>query len=166
MKKIGVLSDTHGFWDEGLDVFFADCDEIWHAGDIGSLELADRISKFKPLRAVHGNIDDHRVRISYQNFLHFKVEEVKVLMTHIGGIPGRYDIQAKPLIETLPADIFVCGHSHILKVKFDKKHNFLYINPGAAGNSGFHAVKTAIRFVIDGESIRDMEVWEKMRKGH
>jgi hypothetical protein len=166
MKRIGLLSDTHGFWDDGLNNFFADCDEIWHAGDIGGIELADKISTVKTFRAVHGNIDDHRVRISYPRYLHFKVEDVKVLITHIGGIPGRYDIQAKPLIEQLAADLFICGHSHILRVKFDKKYNFLYVNPGAAGNSGFHTVKTAVRFVIDGNNIKDMEVWEKERKGH
>lgn len=166
MRRIGLLSDSHGFWDDGLDAFFENCDEIWHAGDIGTLELADRISKFKPLRAVHGNVDGHRVRICYPNFLHFKVEDVKVLITHIGGIPGKYDLQARQLINTLPADLFICGHSHILRVKFDKKHNFLYVNPGASGNSGFHTVKTAVRFIIDGNSIKEMEVWEKGRKGH
>jgi len=166
MKRIGLLSDTHGFWDDGLDKFFADCDEIWHAGDIGTLELADRISKFKPFRAVHGNIDDFRIRLNYPHFLHFKAEDVNVLITHIGGIPGRYDVQAKLLLDQLPVDIFICGHSHILRVKFDKKRNFLYVNPGAAGNNGFHTVKTAVRFVIDGSNIKEMEVWEKVRKGH
>ncbi|MCB8964201.1 MAG: metallophosphoesterase family protein [Bacteroidales bacterium] len=166
MLRVGLLSDTHGFWDEGLNSFFADCDEIWHAGDIGNLELADAIAQFKPLRAVHGNIDDSRVRLCYPHHLHFNVEGVNVLITHIGGVPGKYDIQAKPLIERLPVDLFICGHSHILRVKFDKKRNFLYVNPGAAGNSGFHTVKTAVRFVIEGGNIRDMEVWEKARKGH
>ncbi|MGD9977932.1 MAG: metallophosphoesterase [Bacteroidales bacterium] len=166
MKRVGLVSDTHGFWDEGLNIFFADCDEIWHAGDIGNLELADKMATFKPLQAVFGNIDDQKLRRQYPQYLHFKVEDMNVLITHIGGIPGKYDARVKPLIAELPIDIFICGHSHILRVKFDKKYNFLYVNPGAAGNSGFHTVKTAVRFSVVGDKITDMEVWEKKRDGH
>lgn len=163
MKQIGILSDTHGFWDEGLTDFFSTCDEIWHAGDIGSLELADKINAFKPLRAVYGNIDDYKVRRVYPIFQRFTVENVEVLMTHIGGRPGRYDKGIMEQLKQKSPNIFVCGHSHILTVKFDKQKNFLYINPGAAGNSGFHHVKTALRIKIDGKNISDLEVWEKTR---
>lgn len=163
MKQIGLLSDTHGVWDDALVAFFATCDEIWHAGDIGNVETADKIAAYKPLRAVHGNIDDSKVRIVYPKCQYFKVEEVGVLMMHIGGTPSNYDADAKALFERNPVGLFVCGHSHILKVKFDKKNNFLYMNPGAAGNFGPHRVRTALRFVIDGNGIKDLEVWERKR---
>ncbi|QKG80410.1 metallophosphoesterase family protein [Tenuifilum thalassicum] len=163
MKSIGIVSDTHGFWDNGLNDFFAECDEIWHAGDIGSLELADRINTFKQLRAVYGNIDDHKTRLAHPEFQRFSVENVSVLITHIGGKPGRYEPRVKEQLLKNPVKIFVCGHSHILRVQFDKAFNMLYINPGAAGNNGFHQVKTALRLKIDGENIFDLEVWEKKR---
>jgi len=163
MKAIGILSDTHGYWDESLFDFFESCDELWHAGDIGSLELADKISNFKPLRAVHGNIDDYKTRLSYPEFQLFRIENTNVLITHIAGTPGRYEPKVKEILTANNIKVLVCGHSHILRVKYDKKWDLLYINPGASGNSGFHRVKTAIRLKIDGEKLFDLEVWEKKR---
>lgn len=166
MKKIGLLSDTHGHWDERLAAFFEECDEIWHAGDIGSIEVADTISKFKPFKAVHGNIDDHKLRVVYPKIQRFICEEVDVFITHIGGTPSRYEPFVIPIIEANPPKLFICGHSHILKVMYDKKRNFLYINPGAAGISGFHKFRTAIRFSIDYKEIKDLEVLEIPRNSH
>lgn len=160
MKRIGLLSDTHNWWDDRYEKYFADCDEIWHAGDIGSLELADRFAKLKPFRAVYGNIDGQEVRQEYPEFLRFKIEEVEVLMTHIGGYPGRYSPKAKSVLEIKPPQLFISGHSHILKVMFDKKLNCLHINPGAAGNHGFHTVRTLVCFTIEGKNIKDLEVIE------
>lgn len=164
MKRIGLLSDTHGVWDDEMARFFADCDELWHAGDIGGLEIADKIAAYKPLKAVYGNIDDAKVHIVYPKFQYFKVEEVNVLMTHIGGTPNNYEAEVQRYLDEHKTNIFVCGHSHILKVKFDKKNNLLYMNPGASGNFGPHRVRTAVRFIIDGANISDMEVWEKKRQ--
>ena len=163
MIRIGLLSDTHGVWDDSLISFFSNCDEIWHAGDIGSLELADKIAAYKPLRAVYGNIDDSKVHIVYPKYQYFKVEGVNVLITHIGGTPNNNDPIARSLIDQFPPNLFICGHSHILKVKFDKKENFMYMNPGAAGNFGPHRVRTAVRFVVDGANISDLEIWEKKK---
>lgn len=160
MKRIGVLSDTHGYWDEKLASFFQSCDEIWHAGDIGNIETADAISKQKPLVAVHGNIDDSNVRRSYPQFQRFMCEQVDVLITHIGGYPGKYERSVREIFDGNPPTLFICGHSHILKVIFDKKYNLLHINPGAAGRSGFHLVRTAVRFEIDGNNIKNLEVLE------
>lgn len=164
MQTIGLLSDTHGWWDEKYATYFASCDEIWHAGDIGSADVALRLSAIRPLRAVCGNIDGYPVRQMYPKTLHFTVEDVSVMMTHIGGYPGRYEpaIRAE-LYETKP-QLFVCGHSHILKVLFDKRLNCLCLNPGAAGKSGFHTVRTLMRFVIDGADIRDMEIIELAKR--
>lgn len=160
MIKIGLLSDTHGWWDEKYMAYFHVCDEIWHAGDIGSLSVANNLAAIKPLRAVYGNIDGQDLRITYPKIAHFPVEEVRVMMTHIGGYPGRYEpaIRAE-LYDTRP-QLFISGHSHILKVMFDKRLNCLHINPGAAGKSGFQTVRTLIRFVIDNTQIKDMEVIE------
>ena len=163
MKKIGLLSDTHGHVDEKIIEFFRDCDEIWHAGDIGIIETADKISKKKPLLAVYGNIDGQDVRITYPKIQSFTCEEVRVLMTHIGGYPGKYRKEMKELIKELKPNLFISGHSHILKVIFDKRNELLHINPGAAGKSGLHKYQTAIRFVIDGKEIKDLEVFEKNR---
>lgn len=163
MKKIGLLSDTHGLIDEKILDFFKDCDEIWHAGDIGNIETANKIEQYLPLKAVFGNIDGHEVRISYPRFQNFKIEDVKVLMTHIGGYPGKYEKEINELFKTETPDLFICGHSHILKVIYDKKYNLLHINPGAAGKSGLHKKQTAVRFVINGNDIKDMEIWEKDR---
>lgn len=164
MQTIGLLSDTHGWWDEKYATYFASCDEIWHAGDIGSADVALRLSAIRPLRAVCGNIDGYPVRQMYPKTLHFTIEDVSVMMTHIGGYPGRYEpaIRAE-LYETKPR-LFVCGHSHILKVMFDKRLNCLCLNPGAAGKSGFHTVRTLMRFVIDGADILDMEIIELAKR--
>ncbi|HNW52198.1 MAG TPA: metallophosphoesterase family protein [Prolixibacteraceae bacterium] len=163
MKRIGILSDTHGFIDPAIYTFFAECDEIWHVGDFGNLETLNTLAKFKPLRGVYGNIDGQEIRVIFKKHLKFRCEEVKVWMTHIGGYPGHYDQSVKPGIVTDPPDLFISGHSHILKVMYDKKLKFLHINPGAAGNTGFHQVKTLLRFVIDGKNIRDLEVMEIKR---
>lgn len=163
MKRIGLLSDTHGFINPRLFTFFENVDEIWHAGDIGNLETADKLAGFKPLKAVFGNIDGHEVRAVYPLHQRFMCEETDVWITHIGGYPGHYENGIKPEIFTNPPNIFICGHSHILKVIYDKKLDFLHINPGAAGNKGFHNVCTALRFVIDGKDIRDLEIWEMKR---
>ena len=160
MTRIGLLSDTHGLLDARVLEHFRDVDEIWHAGDIGSEEVLRRLREFKPTRAVYGNMDSGDVRYSLSEFYHFRVEEVEVLMTHIGGYPGKYDRNALQLIDRYQPDIFVCGHSHILKVVRDEKRNMLVINPGAAGIQGFHLVRTALRFHIDQGRIHDMEVFE------
>jgi uncharacterized protein len=163
MRYIGLLSDTHSHFDDGLAAFFKPVDEIWHAGDFGNLETAQKIAKLKPLKGVYGNCDDTKIREYHPYIQLFQCENVKVLMMHIGGYPGRYDFKALQLIEAHRPNLFVCGHSHILKIINDKKYNMLTINPGAAGLQGFHLVRTALRFRIDGERIYDMEVgeWEK-----
>ncbi|NOX85545.1 MAG: metallophosphoesterase family protein, partial [Chlorobi bacterium] len=140
------------------------CNEIWHAGDIGNLETADSLANIKPFKAVYGNIDGADVRSVYKEYEIFNCEDVKVLMIHIGGYPGRYNPFARQLIEKYRPGLFVTGHSHILKVMPDRKYNLLYINPGSAGKQGLHKVLTAVRFVIDGEKIRDLEVLEIDRK--
>ena len=164
MKRIGILSDTHGTFDEPLRNFFREVDEIWHAGDIGSLELADEIAAFKPLRAVWGNIDGGMARRVYEEFCYFRCEEVTVLMTHIGGYPRRYAPRALQRIQSARPKLFIAGHSHILKVQFDPVYQLLAINPGAAGLYGFHKVRTAIRLTIDGADMRDLEVLELPRQ--
>jgi len=160
MKKIGLLSDTHGYWDEKFETYFASCDEIWHAGDIGSMELAVRFEALKPFRAVYGNIDDYKTRVVYPQNLRFTIEKVEVLMTHIGGYPGRYDPSIRGQLLARPPKLFISGHSHILKVMYDKKLDCLHMNPGAAGKYGFHRVRTLLRFVLDEGDIRDLEVIE------
>lgn len=165
MKRIGIISDTHGTFDDRLREFLKDVDEIWHAGDIGSLELADTIAAFKPLRAVSGNIDGGVTRRVYPDFLSFTCEEVPVLMTHIGGYPRRYDPRAVQRIQALRPKLFIAGHSHILKVQYDPVYDLLVVNPGAAGEYGFHRTRTAVRLVIDAGQMRDMEVGEWPRRG-
>jgi len=161
MKRIGLLSDTHNWWDDKYRKYFSDCDEIWHAGDIGSLDLALQFESLgKPFRAVYGNIDDAKVRASYPEFLRFSSDGVDVLMTHIGGYPGKYDPRVRSILQADPPRLFISGHSHILKVMFDKKLNCLHINPGAAGKYGFHKTRTLIRFVLDEGKVRDLEVIE------
>lgn len=160
MKRIGIISDTHGTFDDTLQEFLKDVDEIWHAGDIGTLELADRIAAFKPLKAVSGNIDNALTRRVYPDFLAFRCEGVDVLMTHIGGYPRRYDPRAVAKIQSLHPKLFIAGHSHILKVAYDSVYDLLAVNPGAAGNYGLHRVRTAIRLVVDGDQMREMEVGE------
>ncbi|MBR1465014.1 MAG: metallophosphoesterase family protein [Bacteroidaceae bacterium] len=160
MKRIGLLSDTHGYWDDRYTKYFSECDEIWHAGDFGSSEIADRLSALKPLRGVFGNIDGHDLRMRFSEKYRFKCEEVEVLMKHIGGYPGHYDPSIRGSIFARPPKLFISGHSHILKVVYDKTLGCLHINPGAAGISGFHKVRTLVRFTIDGTEIKDLEVIE------
>ncbi len=163
MKRIGLLSDTHGWLNPKVFEFFKDCDEIWHVGDIGGTDVADSLLAFKPLRAVYGNIDDHKIRLMFNWINIFTIENVKVMMTHIGGYPGHYEPGIKELIIKEKPNIFISGHSHILKVMNDKELNLLHINPGAAGNSGFHKIITMLRFQIDGSDIKNMELYEKRR---
>ena len=160
MIKIGLLSDTHCYIHPKVYDFFASCDEIWHAGDIGYIATADELNAFKPLTAVFGNIDGHIVRATYPESLVFNCEDVKVYMTHIGGYPDKYAKQAKEIIKLEVPSLFISGHSHILKVMYDKKNELLHINPGAAGKSGFHQVITMVRFTIDGINIKDLEIIE------
>ena len=158
---IGLISDTHGVFDPQFREFFAPVDQIWHAGDFGGgMDLAAEIAKFKPLVGVAGNCDNYDLRFTHPMHRFFECEGMKVLMTHIGGYPGRYDPWARKLIDEYRPDIFICGHSHILKVVRDPKRNMLVINPGAAGIQGFHVVRTAVRFVIKDGQISDMELFE------
>ena len=164
MKKIALLSDTHGYLDTNIFKYFDAVDEIWHAGDIGNIGLTDELEKIKPLRAVYGNIDGQDVRKVHPLHQRFFCEEVDVWITHIGGYPGHYSPFVRNEIITNPPQLFICGHSHILKVMFDKKLNLLHMNPGACGIHGFHKVKTLLRFAIDGEKIKDLEVVELGKK--
>ena len=160
MTRIGLLSDTHGYWDERYVRHFESCDEIWHAGDIGSIEVADRLAAFRPLRAVYGNIDGRELRLRFPQTLRFEVEGAQVLIKHIGGYPGHYDPSVRGSLLTRPPQLFISGHSHILKVKYDKTLSMLHINPGAAGKQGFHRVRTLVRFVVDQGCFSDLEVIE------
>ncbi len=160
MKKIGLLSDTHSHLEESVFKYFKDVDEIWHAGDIGNLEIVEKLEDFKPTKAVYGNIDSKEVRFVYPENLRFDCEGMDVLITHIGGYPGRYNKRVTSIFEENPPQLFICGHSHILKVMMDKKYNFLHINPGACGNIGIHKVKTLIRFAIDKGKVKDLEAIE------
>ena len=160
---IGLLSDTHFTFDAPLHSFFEEVDQIWHAGDFGGIETADAIAAYKPLTGVYGNCDNHKVRLVYPKIQYFEIEKIRVLMLHIGGYPGRYDHQAHTLITAHRPQLFICGHSHILKIMNDSKHNLLHINPGAAGNYGIHTLRTAVRFRINAGKITDMEVWEQAR---
>ncbi len=205
MTRIGLLSDTHGYLDQRVFEHFRDVDEIWHAGDVGTMEVLQSLREFKPTRAVYGNMDGGDVRYSLSEFYRFRVEDVQVLMTHIGGYPGRYNAWLLPMFqkslqclpdsqnpqpqqdsqasqlsqnpqsaqpsqgaEPIPAkdriDLFVCGHSHILKVQYDSHYRFLTMNPGAAGTQGWQTVQTLLRFTIDGSQIRDLEVIELERR--
>ena len=157
---IGVISDTHKYFDDNIKNFLKDVDLVLHAGDFGDLETAQEIAGFKPLKGVYGNCDGNEIRYEHPYTQVLDIEGVKILMMHIGGYPGRYDYRAMQLINAHRPNIFICGHSHILKVIFDNKFNCLTINPGAAGISGFHVVRTAIRFHIDNGEIHDMEVGE------
>ena len=160
MKRIGLLSDTHGFIHPKVSGFFKDCDEIWHAGDIGNIETSGKLAKIKPLKAVYGNIDGGPLRIEFKEVETFFCEDVKVLIIHIGGYPGRYSPMARKLIEEHRPKLFISGHSHILKVMPDRKNDLLHINPGSAGKTGLHQVITMVRFVIDGKNIKELEVLE------
>ena len=163
MTKIGLLSDTHGWLNPAIYDFFKDCDEIWHAGDIGSDDVAIELSAFKKLRAVYGNIDDWEIRADYPQFQIFKVEDVKVVMTHIGGYPNAYAPGIRQMLLEERPDIFISGHSHILKVMRDPKLNLLHLNPGAAGMKGFHKKVTMLRFQIDGKEATNLEIYEADR---
>ncbi|MCF6185007.1 MAG: metallophosphatase family protein [Bacteroidales bacterium] len=163
MTKIGLLSDTHGYIDDKLLDFFKNVDEIWHAGDIGDYSVIEKLEKFKPLRAVAGNIDGRDIYTRFPDHNRFKIEETDVWITHIGGYPGNYDRKVKPEIFRNPPRLFISGHSHILKVIFDDKLNCLHINPGAYGKSGFHKVRTAVRFDIKGRDFLNMEILEVKR---
>lgn len=163
MIRIGLLSDTHNYIHSRIPLFFKDCDEIWHAGDIGSLSVANDLEKLKPLKIVYGNIDGFDVRAVYPKEIRFLCEGVDVWITHIGGYPGKYDPEVKSRIFANPPKLFICGHSHILKVIYDKKLQLLHINPGAAGKYGIHHLITAIRFVIEGTNIKDLEILELTR---
>ena len=163
MKKIGILSDTHCTIIPQVYSFFKDVDEIWHAGDIGNIETAEQLAAFKPLRAVYGNCDDHIVRLQYPEDQFFHIEDVDVYMTHIGGYPGKYMPEIRYILAEKKPDLYICGHSHILKVINDPKLHLLHINPGAAGQTGFHKKITMVRFVIDGKTFKDMEIFEMDR---
>ena len=156
--KIGILSDTHAYWDEKYLHYFEPCDEIWHAGDIGSMEVAEKLASFRTLRAVHGNCDGGDLRRIYPEKLRWKCEDVDVLMTHIGGYPGHYDRKIISTLYASPPKLFIAGHSHILKIQYDKTLNLLHINPGAAGQQGWHKERTLIRLAIEGNKIADCEV--------
>ena len=160
MKTIGLMSDTHGYLDDKVFKYFDTCDEIWHAGDFGTLEVADKLAAFKPLRGVYGNIDDKNIRLTYPEHLRFNCEDVDVWMTHIGGYPGNYNPRLRNEIYTKPPKIFICGHSHILKVMYDKKIGTLHLNPGAAGKQGWHKMRSLLKFCISEEKIHTLEVVE------
>ena len=161
--RIGLLSDTHNYLDPSVFEHFKDVDEIWHAGDVGTAAITDELAAFKPVRAVYGNIDGTDIRQLFPEHLKFRCEEMKVWMTHIGGYPKRYDARVKAEIQRNPPDLFICGHSHILKVIYDKKLNLLHINPGAAGKYGLHTVRTLVRFSVEGKEIKDLQVIEMKR---
>lgn len=158
MTRIGIISDTHSYWDERYRKYFSECDEIWHAGDIGSTEVAERLAAIKPLRAVCGNCDGGDLRFRFPEKLRFKCEDVDVLLTHIGGYPGNYDARVRSQIYANPPKLFICGHSHLLKIKYDKTLDLLHINPGAAGMMGWHPERTIVRMTIDGSTFKDVEV--------
>lgn len=160
MLRIGLISDTHHFLDDNVFRHFESCDEIWHAGDFGTIELANKLAAFKPLKGVYGNIDGQDIRSVYPEKLSWSSEGIKVFMTHIGGYPPKYNPAVKQLLQADPPQLFICGHSHILKVMFDEKLQCLHINPGAAGRQGWHTVRTLVRLTIDGTNMKDCEVIE------
>ncbi len=161
MTKIGLLSDTHAWWDDRYAHYFSECDEVWHAGDIGSAEVADRFEQLPvTFRAVHGNIDGYDIRLRYPEMLRFTIDGVDVLLKHIGGYPGKYDPSVRAILMERPPRLFVCGHSHILKVKYDRALDMLHINPGAAGVYGIQAVRTLVRFTLAEGAVSDLEVIE------
>lgn len=160
MKKILLLSDTHSHIDDVILKYVNLADEVWHAGDIGNLMVTDTLKKLKSLRAVYGNIDDDKARLEFPLHNRFECENVSVWITHIGGYPGKYNPNIRAELENNSPKLFICGHSHILKVQFDKKLNLLHMNPGACGKSGFHQIRTMLRFTIDGDAIGNLEVIE------
>ena len=164
MKRIGLISDTHGFLDDAVFRHFEKCDEVWHAGDFGP-GVAERLRTFKPLRGVYGNIDGGEIRDAFPETMQWQCEEITVLMTHIGGYPGKYAPQVRKALSDTSIQLFICGHSHILKIMYDQKYQCLHINPGAAGNHGWHQVRTLIRFSVNGKEIKDCEVIELGKRG-
>lgn len=160
MTKILLLSDTHSYIDEQILKHVKQADEVWHAGDIGDIQVTDAIKALKPLRAVYGNIDNHEVRAEFPENNRFMCEDVDVWITHIGGYPNAYNMRVREAIKANPPKLFICGHSHILKVMPDKKLNLLHMNPGAVGKHGFHKIRTMLRFTIDGSKIDNLEVIE------
>ena len=160
MTRIGLISDTHSHLDERFTDLFKDVDEIWHAGDVGSMSVIEELERFKPIRGVYGNIDDHVIRATWPKVNHFDCEGMSVLMTHIAGKPYKYNKEAYAAIEEYKPNIFICGHSHILLVQFDKNINSLWLNSGACGYKGFHKVKTILRFTVDNGNVKDMEAIE------
>lgn len=165
MLLIGLISDTHGWLDPRVKEHFAQCDEIWHAGDIGPLEVTDELARWKPLRAVWGNIDDAKARTLFPEHQRFTVEGVRVWMTHIAGRPPRYTPAVLQELRSTPTDLFICGHSHICAVRFDPAVNCLYMNPGAAGRHGWHQIRTLLRFGLEAGKIKDLEVIELGKRG-
>ena len=163
MKTIGLLSDTHSLIDQEILNFFKDVDEIWHAGDIGSMEVVNLLESTKPFRAVYGNIDDYRIRQEFPEIQEFNYENLNILMIHIGGYPGKYEKKVRDILKQKSFDLFISGHSHILKVIYDKKYDMMRINPGAAGTSGFHNVRTAIKFKIKNSKLNDLQIFEMKR---
>jgi putative phosphoesterase len=160
MIRVGLLSDTHDYLDPAIFKHLENCDEIWHAGDFGSEEVSDRLNSFRTLRGVFGNIDGKEVRLLHPEDQIFLCEGVNVFMTHIGGYPGNYFPEALKKIQSYKPDLFICGHSHILKVMPDKKYNLLHMNPGAAGKHGFHKVRTLLRFIVNKTKIENLEAIE------
>ena len=163
MVKIGLLSDTHGYLAPQVLEHFSDVDEIWHAGDLGNKNLCDELEKIKPFKAVYGNIDGQELRIRYPEYLFFKIENVSVLMTHIGGYPPKYNSYSKPLIKQLKPNVFISGHSHILKIMPENENQLLHINPGAAGKQGWQKVNTLVKFDIDNDRLKNLSVIEFQR---
>ena len=160
MKRIGLLSDTHAYWDEKYTAYFRECDEIWHAGDIGSVEVAQKLTAIHPLRAVYGNCDGMELRQMFTEKLRWRCEDADILMTHIGGYPGKYAPSIRKQLYERPPQMFISGHSHILKIQFDPRLGLLHINPGAAGLTGWHQTRTLVRFTVDGKEFKDLEVIE------
>jgi len=158
--RIGLISDTHGYLDDTVFEHFKECNEIWHAGDFGNVAIADKLKAFKPLKGVYGNIDGYEIRSNYPESLRWKCEEVEIYMKHIGGYPPKYTAEVKKELSEHPVKLFISGNSHILKIMYDEKLKCLHINPGAAGRQGWHKIKTLLRFVIEGENIKDCEVIE------
>jgi uncharacterized protein len=165
LKRIGLISDTHNYLDPSVAQHFNLCDEIWHAGDFGSSEIADQLKQLKPLKGVYGNIDGYDIRSEFPLSLQWTCEQVSIFMIHIGGYPGRYAPGVKQQLQQTGARMFISGHSHILKIQYDEAINCLHINPGAAGNQGWHKMKTLVRFTIDGSNIKDCEVIELGPRG-
>jgi putative phosphoesterase len=160
MTNILLLSDTHGYIDEQILKYVKQADEVWHAGDIGDIVVTDTIAKLRPVRAVYGNIDGTEARVQFLLDAKFSIEKINVWMTHIGGYPKRYEKRVREQLAKNPPKIFISGHSHILKIIYDNKCNLLHLNPGAAGKSGFHKVRTMLRFSIDGSEIKNMQIIE------